>query len=832
MNRADKEPDDSQVEDTDQNFIYMAVYISYTKTGRDVNAAVYNSDERRFILSEFHDNEHFSNFESLILQINPQNTHAQFKLYIQLPQLNNEREKLIDIISLSEIEYEQISEDLTKGNRYKNVESDVNELLDRPLTHYWKASQHTQALQALGYLMAKHKLSEDTSNHKRFKIDTHTLAQYMKLDLAAINALSIFPKSNLAARATGDASTLYGLLDKCKTQIGSRCLKRWLKQPLQDPNEINRRLDVVECLVKDRNLLSHLQNEFLRKIPDLDKLYAKFYKVYSKKKHGSNLIDCVKVYQVVTTVKNNCEYLGGYMSDEAEPLMKYFLNDLRQCLQDFAKFEELVEQSIDMDRARKGEYVVNPAFSPKLGEIDKRTKRALESIERHRQEVSDDLGGLDIKLIESNTHTYLFEVSKKEGDNAFRSTKSKYKQISIKQRTIAFTSQKLQELVSDYNEESEKYNEEQSQVVGKILEIVSTYYPAMEKASSIIAELDCIASFAYVAMNAPNTYVRPTFNTTTKDLILKDSRHPCLEMLDSKNCVANDCEMIRSRSRLHIITGPNMGGKSTYIRQVAISVLFAHIGCFVPCSSAEVPITDAIITRVGASDMQLKGISTFMSEMLESACMLKIATENSLLIVDELGRGTSTSEGFGIAWGIAEYIVKQLGSYCLFATHFHELTVMEGSLKGVKNFYVSAISKDEQLTMLYKVKPGAVDRSYGLFVAEMLKFPAEILKNAKEKAKELEHFEENVQAFDEEMREEGGKSPMSKGSKKGDMDIEQTDDLMELSKMANQRQKLACINIIETLSKELEKVKEKQHRIDKVKQATENVKKILSNPDY
>lgn len=228
-----------------------------------------------------------------------------------------------------------------------------------------------------------------------------------------------------------------------------------------------------------------------------------------------------------------------------------------------------------------------------------------------------------------------------------------------------------------------------------------------------------------------------------------------------------------------------------------------------PCESAEIPIIDAVITRVGASDMQLRGISTFMSEMLEASCMLKIGTKNSLIIIDELGRGTSTSEGFGLAWAIAQYIVENLNSYCLFATHFHEMTMMEGKIPGVKNYYVSAVIKAGKLTMLYKVKPGAVDRSYGLFVAEMLNFPEKILNDAKRKSHELENYEnfvtQNAQrGSDMEIEEE----METKKEAEEITNVSGNAELYMLGKNASLQQKINVIRIYEEFQNDM-----KDHKI-------------------
>nr|WCZ58318.1 DNA mismatch repair protein MSH2 [Paratrimastix eleionoma] len=432
-------------------------------------------------------------------------------------------------------------------------------------------------------------------------------------------------------------------------------------------------------------------------------------------------------------------------------LMKTFGEPLAKLVDEFKNLVSMVEATIDLARVDEHQYLINSSFDPDLQEIATSRDSILENIQKIRDEVAEELGldGARLKLDNNNVLGYYLRISRK--DEKMIRKNPNYIALETRKDGVRFTNTKLRNASSRYMELCRNYDAKQKDLENRALDIVGSYIPVMEDTAVLLAQLDVYLGLAQVASFAPIPYIRPIIEPAENgEISLVGMRHPCLEAQDGSNIIPNDCILLPTelsetngkplpdRHNFVIVTGPNMGGKSTFIRTVGIIVLMAQIGSFVPCTSAKISVRDRILARVGAGDSLIRGVSTFMAEMLETATILKSATSKSLVIIDELGRGTSTYDGFGLAWAIAEELSLRIKAPTLFATHFHELTALAKEIPSVTNAHVSALTGEDTLTFLYKVESGACERSFGIHVAEMASFPDEVLQIAKKKLEELE----------------------------------------------------------------------------------------------
>lgn len=719
--------------------VIMAVKIlSKAAEARTVGVCFADASVRELGVSEFMDNDLYSNFEALLIQLGVR------ECLIQLDRSEKDKDpelaKLKQIIDNCGV---AISERSAGEFGTRDIEQDLARLLkDERSSSMLPQTELKLAMGSAAALIKYLGVLHDPSNFGQYHLYQHDLAQFMKLDAAALKALNLMP----GARDGSKTMSLYGLLNHCKTPVGSRLLSQWLKQPLMNKEEIEKRQQLVEAFFNDTELRQTMQEEHLRSIPDLYRLSKRF------QRNKATLEDVVRAYQVIIRLPGFLGTLEGVM-DEAyrDPLDMAYTNKLRELSDSLVKLQEMVETTIDLDALDNHEFIIKPEFDDGLRIIRKKLDRLRSDMDREFADAARDLGQeKDKKIFLENhkVHGWCMRLTRTEA-GCIRN-QSKYKECSTQKNGVYFTTNTLQGLRREFDQLSQNYNRTQSSLAGEVITVAASYCPVLERLAGILAHLDVIVSFAHCSVHAPISYVRPKIHPRGEgQTMLSEARHPCMEMQDDVQFITNDVTLTRDSSSFLIITGPNMGGKSTYIRQIGVVALMAQIGCFVPCTAAELTIFDSILARVGASDSQLKGVSTFMAEMLETANILKSATAESLIIIDELGRGTSTYDGFGLAWAISEHIVREIGCFALFATHFHELTALAEQYPQVRNLHVTAHisgtgehSKDEkrEVTLLYKVEEGICDQSFGIHVAELVRFPDKVVRMAKRKADELEDF--------------------------------------------------------------------------------------------
>ncbi|KAI8983070.1 putative DNA mismatch repair protein MSH2 [Pilobolus umbonatus] len=724
----------------------VVMAIRFTSQG-DNKAQLDDTTMKQLGISEFMDNESYSNLESLIIQLGVKECLSMFYKgdyeYMKIQSLLDRCGVILTECRKSEFDS-------------KNIEQDLNRLLQNDISvtalpEYGMKEAMSSCACIIKYLQ----LLEDDSNYGKYSIRNHDLSQYMKLDGSAVLALNLMPASDEALRKT---SSLYGLLNQCKTAQGSRLFAQWLKQPLLNLSEINKRHDIVEVFYENTELRQLIQEDHLRGIPDLHRISKRF------QKGNANLQDVLRIYQVIIRLPSFIDCLNNHIpsnKNQATLIQSTYIESIAGLYNILQRLEELVENSIDLKATENHEYIIKADLNEELQALHSQMEDIYHEItDEHKREGRNlDLEvDIKLKLEKHNIYGYCLRIVGRKEYSRIRN-KPGYIEYATQKTGTLIATKKLRELSDKYSRISKLYEAKQKDLVKEVLDIVATYCPQLEQLGGIVAHLDVLVSFAHVSIMAPTPYVRPVLTPAGQgNVILKEARHPCLEVQDYVSFIPNDVEMIRDNSEFQIITGPNMGGKSTYIRQIGVIALMAQIGCFVPCTEANLCMFDSILARVGAGDSQLKGVSTFMAEMLETAAILRSSTCASLVIIDELGRGTSTSDGLGIAWALSEHIATQIRCFCLFATHFHELTELEKSVKTVKNLHVEVhIGTERDVTLLYRVNEGVGDKSFGIHVAKLANLPPSVIKLAKNKAHELDVLlgEGDDKAFTEAMIHDG-----------------------------------------------------------------------------
>ena len=549
------------------------------------------------------------------------------------------------------------------------------------------------------------------------KITVYNISKYMSLDINARRNLEITEKM----RDKSKKGTLLWVLDKTSTSMGGRALRRWLNDPLIDTLEINRRLDSVQEL-KDDIILRGDVVENLKKVYDIERLAGKMAYGNANARDMITLKNSLSKLPEVKKVLSNCK--------------SNMLKALYENLDELQDIYELIEKSIveDPPMTVKDGGIIKLGYDEEIDKLKTATTEGKNWIIQLEAEEREKTGIKNLKVGFNKVFGYFIEVTKSYLDQV--------PERFIRKQTLTnaerYITEELKNLENQILGAEEKVVNLEYNAFTKIREEIAKNVKRLQKSANIVSTLDVLASFATVAEDL--NYCKPEVDDSGV-LDIKGGRHPVIEKMLGAGCfVENDTYLDKEENRLSIITGPNMAGKSTYMRQVALITLMAQVGSFVPATSAKIGVVDKIFTRVGASDDLSMGQSTFMVEMMEVATILKEATQNSLVILDEIGRGTSTYDGLSIAWAVAEYIAdkEKCGAKTLFATHYHELTELEEKLDGVKNYNIAVKEKGEDIIFLRKILRGGTDESYGIHVARLAGVPKAVTQKADEILRGLE----------------------------------------------------------------------------------------------
>ena len=691
------------LEEKKNNYI-MAIY----KSGLYFGISVCDISTGEFLATQIVEHNNFARLLDEISRYSPAEIIVSDMMFNSKTEIEKIKERFETYISKESEESFDGEYELLSG--MYNIIDDKNEKIKN-------LSDKKLAIYAINALL---KYLEDTQKTSLDHINTikiYNTTRYMALDINARRNLEITEKM----RDKSKKGTLLWVLDKTSTSMGGRLLRRWLNDPLIDRKEINDRLDAVEEL-KDSIILRGDVVDALKKVYDIERLAGK---ISYGNANGRDMISLKNSVKQLPEIKKVLSTTGAGL-----------LKEIYENIDTLNDIYEIIEKSIvdEPPIGVKDGGIIKIGYDPEIDKLKLATTEGKKWILELEAKEREQTGIKGLKVGFNKVFGYFIEVTK--------SNLSMVPDRYIRKQTLTncerYITEELKNLENQILGAEERVVTLEYNAFCEIRSSIEKQIQRIQKTATLVSTLDVLVSLATVAEDM--NYVKPEVDNGGV-IDIKEGRHPVIEkMISNSNFVPNDTYLDEEGNRLAIITGPNMAGKSTYMRQVALITLMAQVGSFVPASYAKIGVVDKIFTRVGASDDLSMGQSTFMVEMMEVATILKEATKNSLVILDEIGRGTSTYDGLSIAWAVAEFIAdkEKCGAKTLFATHYHELTELENKVEGVKNYSIEVKEKGEDIIFLRKIVDGGTDESYGVHVARLAGVPQVVTKKANEILQSLE----------------------------------------------------------------------------------------------
>ena len=691
------------LEEKKNNYI-MAIY----KSGLYFGISVCDISTGEFLATQIVEHNNFARLLDEISRYSPAEIIVSDMMFNSKTEIEKIKERFETYISKESEESFDGEYELLSG--MYNIIDDKNEKIKN-------LSDKKLAIYAINALL---KYLEDTQKTSLDHINTikiYNTTRYMALDINARRNLEITEKM----RDKSKKGTLLWVLDKTSTSMGGRLLRRWLNDPLIDRKEINDRLDAVEEL-KDSIILRGDVVEALKKVYDIERLAGK---ISYGNANGRDMISLKNSVKQLPEIKKVLSTTGAGL-----------LKEIYENIDTLDDIYEIIEKSIvdEPPIGVKDGGIIKIGYDPEIDKLKLATTEGKKWILELEAKEREQTGIKGLKVGFNKVFGYFIEVTK--------SNLSMVPDRYVRKQTLTncerYITEELKNLENQILGAEERVVTLEYNAFCEVRSSIEKQIQRIQKTATLVSTLDVLVSFAIVAEDM--NYVKPEVDNGGV-IDIKEGRHPVIEkMISNSNFVPNDTYLDEEGNRLAIITGPNMAGKSTYMRQVALITLMAQVGSFVPASYAKIGVVDKIFTRVGASDDLSMGQSTFMVEMMEVATILKEATKNSLVILDEIGRGTSTYDGLSIAWAVAEFIAdkEKCGAKTLFATHYHELTELENKVEGVKNYSIAVKEKGEDIIFLRKIVDGGTDESYGVHVARLAGVPQVVTKKANEILQSLE----------------------------------------------------------------------------------------------